>query len=194
MEYSNFNFIDYGIVVVMVLSVLISFLRGFIREVFSLAIWGVAALVSIKFADAIGDYCFKSYIDSPGLRFIAGFAALFVFILIIGAMINLLLSALIDRTGIGPVDRLLGVFFGAARGILIVGLVIMFLHLSNVQPFNALSSSKLLPQFTPLVTWLDGFLPGKLKIWGEELSQKAMSEAFNKERNTLMMSSPAQEL
>ncbi len=188
MEAAHFNSIDYFIFGIVGISVLISFLRGFVKEAVSLAIWVLAAIIAFKFAGSFGAHVYQHYIHTSGLRYFASFASLFLIVLIVGALINIIISAIVDKSGIGPMDRLLGIFFGLARGVLVVGLMLMFINLSSVQPVSALGSSRLVPHFADLVVWLDSFLPAQIKQLGDWISKKALVDSNlqqpNSEENT----------
>lgn len=174
MEATHFNSVDYFIFAILGVSILISFFRGFVREAISLIIWILAAVIAFEFSDNLSAHFFNEYITSSGLRYLSSFATLFLVVLILGALVNILITSILDKSGIGPMDRLMGIFFGAARGVLVVALMLMFVNLSNVQPVSAIGSSRLVPHFSGLVRWLDTFLPGQLKHFGDWLSKKAL--------------------
>jgi membrane protein required for colicin V production len=149
--------VDYAIIIVIALSTLISLTRGFVREAFSLAIWIAAFFVASWFYQDLAVY-FTSFTDSTVRN---GLAALILFVLtlIVGALVNFLLGKLVDGTGLTGTDRVLGLVFGAARGVLIVTLVLF-----AVDSFTALSTSdwwqqsQLIPHFAVFVQWFFEFL------------------------------------
>ena len=149
--------VDYAIIIVIALSTLISLTRGFVREAFSLAIWIAAFFVASWFYQDLAVY-FTSFTDTTVRN---GLAALILFVLtlIVGALVNFLLGKLVDGTGLTGTDRVLGLVFGAARGVLIVTLVLF-----AVDSFTALSTSdwwqqsQLIPHFAVFVQWFFEFL------------------------------------
>ncbi len=175
MDATHFNSVDYFILAILAISILISFFRGFIREVISLVIWVLAAVIAFEFAESLSLHFLKDYIASSGLRYLASFASIFLVVLIVGALVNIIVSSILDKAGIGSMDRLLGIFFGAARGVLVVAIMLMFINLSNVQPISGIGSSRLVPHFSALVLWLNSFLPAQLKQFGDFLSKKALA-------------------
>jgi membrane protein required for colicin V production len=160
--WSHLNWFDYVIIAILVLSVFISFFRGFLREAISLVTWVVALLVGVRFAGPFGKVL-PFHIDSPSIRYTIAFVIIFIAILIAGFIVNSLIKYFVDRIGIGFLDRILGVFFGVARGILAVGVILMILGFSPLKKEDWISSSQLVPKFTPLVQWLNSFIPSKVE-------------------------------
>lgn len=149
--------VDYAIIIVIALSTLISLTRGFVREAFSLAIWIAAFFVASWFYQDLAVY-FTSFTDSTVRNGLAA-VILFVLTLIVGALLNFLLGKLVDGTGLTGTDRVLGLVFGAARGLLIVTLMLFV-----IDSFTALSASdwwqqsQLIPHFAVFVQWFFEFL------------------------------------
>ncbi len=154
----NFNALDIAILAILGISVVISFMRGFVREAISLAIWVVAVFVSIKMAAFVGGF-YTSFIGSETARYIAGFASVFIAVLILGVFVSMFMSTLVDKTGISSTDRLLGIFFGAARGVLLVAVVLMFMSIAPVQSTGLWQKSQLATQFQGVVKWLEALIP-----------------------------------
>jgi len=157
-----FNWLDYGILGVIILSVAISFFRGFIKEAVSLVIWLAAFIISVKFAPDIGKH-FQHSIHSPFVATAVAFVVIFVVILILGAIMNSFLTILIEKTGMSATDRLLGIVFGLARGVLIVGIVLMLINMTSFQKEPTVQQSRLAPHFESIAHWLENFLPKEVK-------------------------------
>ncbi len=158
----SFNWIDYLIIGVVLLSLLIGVIRGFICELISLITWIVALLLAFKFAHPLANHL-SSWIDSATARYFVAFAIIFIVILIIGITINVLIRTMVwHRTGVPFTDRLLGLVFGFARGILIIALVLLFVQVSVLKNEPEVKESQLIPQFKGLVGWLRRVLPEKI--------------------------------
>lgn len=160
-QVTHLNWIDYTIVVFIALSVFISLVRGFTREVISLITWIAAFLLAFNFASDISGY-FAGRVNSGTIRFALGFGIIFIVTLIIGAILNYLVSTLVDRTGLSGTDRVLGIGLGAARGVLIVSMMIVVAGFSSIPKEPAWEDSMLLPHFQMCADWLKQFVPTAL--------------------------------
>ncbi|RKF15204.1 CvpA family protein [Roseovarius spongiae] len=124
----GFTIIDGVVAVVIVLSALLAYSRGLVREALAIAGWIVAGIVAFIFAPqveplvkevpVVGDFI----ADSCELSMIAAFAAVFAVALIIASFITPLFSSLVQRSALGGIDQGLGFIFGVARGILLVAI------------------------------------------------------------------------
>ncbi|MFO1346056.1 MAG: CvpA family protein [Rhodocyclaceae bacterium] len=109
---------DYGVIAILVASLALGLWRGLIGEVLALLAWVLAALAAWQFGPEIG--ALLTAIVDPGLRVLAGYAAVFVAVLVVLGLLRLAIRGLLKALGLTAVDRLLGVVFGLARGMLIV--------------------------------------------------------------------------
>jgi len=153
-----FSWVDYAIVAVIALSIIVSLMRGFVREALSLVTWAVAFWVAFSFSGALSNLL-AGYIHSDTLRQIASFGILFIITLLLGAFVNYLLGQLVDSTGLTGTDRILGVVFGFARGVLVISLLLMMVHLTPMPEEDWWKTSVLIPQFQPVELWLHSLLP-----------------------------------
>lgn len=122
----DFTLIDGIVAIVIVLSALLAYSRGFVREALAIAGWIAATIIAFIFADQVqplvrqipivGDFIG----DSCELSIIASFAAVFAVVLVIASIFTPLFSSLIQRSALGGLDQGLGFVFGALRGILLV--------------------------------------------------------------------------
>lgn len=120
------NWADWAIIGILALSSGIGLIRGLVKEALSLAVWVAAVIIAKTFSPQLA-VLLSNAIETPSLRELAAFAVLFVLTLILGAMANYLVGALVKITGLSGTDRLLGLLFGVARGFIIVMMIIVFL-------------------------------------------------------------------
>jgi membrane protein required for colicin V production len=94
----------------------------------SLLSWIAALLVSRVYSVSLASIL-ENLIDNPSVRYVIAFSVLFVIIIMLGTLLNHLMSKLLVVTGLKTIDRLLGAVFGVARGTVIV---LVFLFVLNV--------------------------------------------------------------
>ncbi len=148
----TFVWVDWLIIGVIAISALISLARGFVKEALSLLTWVIAGLVAWMFGGALADLLI-GYIETPSLRVIVACTILFVLTLILGGLINYLIGQLVRVTGLSGTDRFLGMIFGAARGVLLVVVVIGLLSLAPVEGDIWWTQSELIPHFLLVADW-----------------------------------------
>ncbi|MCZ6578578.1 MAG: CvpA family protein [Gammaproteobacteria bacterium] len=152
------NWVDLIIIAIIVISALISLVRGFVKESISLASWVVAGFIALRYFTALADLL-EPYIESPTIRSGTGFAILFVCSLIVGAVINFMASQLVSKTGLSGTDKSLGVVFGAARGIIIVIMLVLLAGLTPMPSESWWKESTMVEYFASMASWIKDILP-----------------------------------
>ena len=144
------NWVDFTIFGVIILSTIISLVRGFVKEALSLAIWVAAFFIASQFYADLAVYMTK--FDDQMIRNGVSIAILFVCTLILGGLVNYLISQLVAVSGLTGTDRALGSVFGLLRGVLIVSAVLFFLD-TFTKSADSLwwIESVLIPEFTPII-------------------------------------------
>lgn len=152
------SWVDLVIIGVVLISVFISLVRGFVREALSLVGWVIAFWVSLTFATRFAQYLSNS-IQDPTFRLIVAFAVLFVLTLLVSIVANFFASQLVKRTGLTNIDRFVGVIFGFLRGVLLVSVLVLLGGLTSFPKMNWWEGSLLMPGFETIALWLADFLP-----------------------------------
>ena len=159
-----FTWVDWAIIAIIAISSLISLKRGFVKEALSLVTWIIAGVVAWMFGGALSQHL-TDFIEMPSARVIAGCAILFVATLLVGALVNFLISELIRVTGLSGTDRFLGMVFGGARGALLVVVLTGLLSLAPVQQDPWWQQSSLLPHFLMVADWSKNLILGATGQW-----------------------------
>lgn len=152
---------DLIVLSIVFISVVISLMRGFVKEALSLAGWLVALWVSMTFSSGMAEI-FGNSIKDPTLRLLAAFVTLFILSLVVGAIINFFATQLVQRTGMSGVDRTIGVVFGLLRGVLLVTIIVMLLGLTTLPKESWWDESFFMFRFEAIATWLKDLLPNDI--------------------------------
>ena len=122
----GFTIIDGIVAAVIILSAILAYARGFVRESLAILGWIGAAILAFIFAPTVRPMVAqipglnKFLADSCELSIIAGFAAVFALALVLFSILTPLFSSVVQRSALGGVDQGMGFLFGVARGILLV--------------------------------------------------------------------------
>ncbi len=150
--------VDYAILGIIGLSALISLVRGFVRETVSLLIWVAAFVVAWTYFREMAAHL-SGWIETPSLQLGVAFILLLLVVLILGGLVGFLIGQLVDKTGLSGTDRLLGMVFGAARGAVLVAILVLLAGLTPFPRDAWWAQSLLIPHFQDLAVWLLSLLP-----------------------------------
>lgn len=122
----GFTLVDAGVAIIILLSGVLAYSRGLVREAMAILGWIGATIVAFIFADqveplvrqipVVGDFIG----DSCELAIIAAFAAVFAVALVVVSIFTPLFSSVVQRSALGGVDQAAGFLFGVLRGILLI--------------------------------------------------------------------------
>jgi membrane protein required for colicin V production len=160
--------VDWCILGLGLLSVVLGILRGFFREVATLAVWVLAFVVAMQFGQALA-VSLDSYISVPSVRIAAAYAILFLGVLIAGAIVTHFVVEMIRRSVISGTDRALGGLFGIARALVIGGLLALLAGKTVVREDAWWRQSLLIPVLETVAQGLESVIP---PAWIERLAPK----------------------
>lgn len=122
----GFTLIDGISAGVIVLSAVLAYSRGFVREAMAIAGWVGAAVLAFVFAPTVQPLIKevpvlnKFLADNCELSIVAAFAGVFAVGLILASLFTPLFSSVVQRSALGGVDQGIGFLFGVARGVLLI--------------------------------------------------------------------------
>ena len=148
----SLNVFDWILIAIIVISSVFGLLRGFVKELLSLASWVAAFFVARLFSFKLSNFMID-WIDQPQFRVIAAFVILFAITLVVGALINNVFSRLVSATGLTSTDRLFGMVFGIVRGGLLVIVMVSLLSLTPVSNDQWWQSSLIITHFVLVDEW-----------------------------------------
>lgn len=148
---------DYAVLGIIGISILLSLLRGFVREFVGLASWVVAVFAAKIYAVQVA-LMLPASIPNQGLRMVAGFVIVFLGILLLASLLAIAISELFKQAGLGWLDRSMGAIFGLARGLLIVGVLVLLGGMTSLPQDarwrNAMFSSPMEAMVVAVKPWL----------------------------------------
>ena len=113
------TYFDYFVIAVLVISLLLGLWRGMIGEIIALTAWVLAFIAAREWGEEAASM-FLARITDPTVRLLVAWTLIFIAVLALMALLRLLLRSLLKALGMTITDRLLGLFFGLARGVLIL--------------------------------------------------------------------------
>lgn len=168
----SFTLVDAAVGLVVVVSAILAYSRGLVREVLAIAGWIVAAIAAFVLAPTVEPlvreipYVGNILGDSCELTIIAAFAGVFAVMLVIVALFTPVFSSLIRNSALGGIDQGLGFFFGVLRGILLVAVALLVFERAvppGTVPMVDNSRSKAL--FAQISTSLSETIPQDAPNW-----------------------------
>lgn len=168
----GFTIVDAGVAAVIVLSALLAYSRGLVRESMAILGWIGAALLAFAFAGlaqplvreipVVGDFLG----ESCELSIIAAFAAVFAVGLVLTAVFTPLLSSFVQRSVLGGLDQGLGFLFGALRGILLIGVALLvYERIIPEGTASMVDNSRSAQIFSAFLGNLDQAVPNEAPSW-----------------------------
>lgn len=168
----GFTLIDAIVAAVIILSAILAYARGFVRETLAILGWIAAAILAFIFAGSVRPMIAQVPVlnrflgDSCELGIIAGFAVVFAIALVVFSIITPLFSSVVQRSALGGVDQGMGFLFGVARGILLVAVAfIVYDRVMATKGVEMVDNSRSAAVFSRLRTQVDEQIPQDAPGW-----------------------------
>lgn len=149
---------DYAVLTILLISIIVSVLRGLVREILSLIGWVAAFVAASLFANQAAALL-PSVIGLPILRIIVAFLLLLLGGALVMALVNWGILRAISAAGLDLADRGLGGLFGLARGFVIVIALVMVGGMTRLPQMDVWKDALLSPLAETAVNTLLPFLP-----------------------------------
>jgi membrane protein required for colicin V production len=167
---NNFAFttVDFIVIGIVLLSLILGLVRGFVREVLSLAGFAFSMWLSYRYS---GDLSIAWLTSLPGGdtgRLALAFLAIFIGTWFVTKILSSLITRAIASAGLSFFDRLLGSAFGAIRGILIVVVLSTLAALTNLPSSHEWKDALTRPAVEMAVSVVRSWLPPD---WSQKLSE-----------------------
>lgn len=168
----GFTLVDAVVAAVIVLSAVLAYSRGLVREAMAIAGWIGAAVLAFVFAPAAQPLIKElpvvgSFLgDSCELSMIGAFAAVFAVGLIVAALFTPLFSSVVQRSALGGLDQGLGFLFGVVRGVILVAVAfIVYDRAVAANTFPMIDNSRSAKVFANFQTNIDESIPADAPGW-----------------------------
>lgn len=155
--------VDIAIAVVVVLSVIVGFVRGFAKEAMSIAALLVAIWAALNFGDDVGGLA-KGWLSSQELKLWFGRILVFVVIVTVGGLVSWGVAKLVRLSVLSGTDRALGMLFGFCRGAVLVAVVVMAGQFANLDDDDWWRDSALIPYAAFVADWLRIMAPKGIEL------------------------------
>ncbi|MEO8316346.1 MAG: CvpA family protein [Pseudomonadota bacterium] len=154
--------LDYIIVAIVLISAIVGLIQGFLREACSLITWVLGIWLAWKLGPVLAPHLGGVLRTAPyGLW--AGRAIVFVAVLVIGAIVGATVNHFVRLSMFSGLDRLLGFVLGLARGVVIVGVVVILAQSARLDSEAWWKKSRLLPMAEPVAGVLRSLVGDRLK-------------------------------
>ena len=180
----GFTIIDGIVAVIILLSAVLAYSRGFVREVLAIGGWVLAAIVAYVFAPAVQPLMkevpvLRDFLGESGeLAMIGAFAVVFALALIVLSVITPLFSGAVQRSPLGGIDRGLGFMFGVLRGAVLVAIAFLVYERVIVSdPIPMVDESRTSVIFAQLSETLDEQMPTDVPGWIAQRYDELISKA-----------------
>lgn len=161
--------VDYILLVAFMISVGIGFFRGFFREALSLASWLLALWLAWRFSGVLDPLL--ASVSSPTMKLWLARILVFLGALLAGALLAHVVVLVVRKTGLNGTDRALGMVFGAGRGVLVIGILVIAFQLLEMDREPWWEESVIVPKTAQLTRSIREYMDTGLDRLGEAMAE-----------------------
>ena len=173
----QFTVVDAGVAVIVLISAILAYSRGFTRELFAIGGWIIAIVVAYYVAPVLDPLMREAPVVGPVLAesciisLIAAFTIVVALALLVLSIFTPLVSNLVLDSVLGPIDRMLGFVFGVVRGILLIAIAfLIYQNFSGPGAWPALDNAASAQVVEESATILEENVPDSVPDWfGEKI-------------------------
>lgn len=156
--------LDIIVIVVVLISATLAMVRGFVREVLSVASWVAAVAAAYYFHEFLTPLV-RNYVESDTVSRIIAASIIFFIALIVASYLTTRVADFVIDSRVGAIDRILGFFFGAARGVLLMVIALWFFNFLSPTPPAWVADARTKPILDDLGQQLVAALPEDMEAW-----------------------------
>jgi len=168
----NLTAVDGGAALIILVSAILAFSRGLVRELMAILGWVGAAVAAFIFAPTVQPLVKELPVignflsDSCELSVVAAFAGVFAIGLIVAALFTPFFSSAVQRSALGGIDQALGFFFGALRGVLLIAVAfVVYDRVLADQAIPMIDDSRTAKVFANFQATIDQNIPTDAPGW-----------------------------
>ncbi len=155
--------VDIVIIIAVLASLVVGFIRGIVREAIAIASLLIAIWAAMNLGPHAGSW-FEGSVRSTELQMWSGRALVFIIILALGALAGWGISKVVRMSGLTGIDRGLGGFFGLVRAVLLLGLFVLTGRYAGFHDYDWWHDSAIIPLGDPIADWISIMAPRGMEM------------------------------
>lgn len=167
------TWVDLAIIGVLLLSGVLAFTKGFVREILGIVAWAGALYAAVKLFNRVEPFALR-FASDPTIAAVIAFGSVFLLTLVVLSLIAATVGRHMRRSALGGLDRALGLAYGLARGaVLVVAAYIVGQWLSPTEHWPApVLEARSLPLVYSGAEWLANTLRPACRMANAECELK----------------------
>ena len=159
--FQHWNALDFILAAIFLISVILSFFRGFVREAISLVTWFLAFYLALQFSPALSG-ALHCVISHPKAAYAVSFVVIFIIVMILGGIVKRMAGEIVRIAFLGFFDKILGIIFGAVRGLLFIAIILFIIQLTPMHDSDWIKASALAPHFQSVLVRFNSLIPKEI--------------------------------